>query len=131
MAAGGAAWTPTFGAMLDPRDDDTDVRRLRVAGTTERLRTLVPLARRLGVPVLTGSDVVGSVPGEVAWLVRLGLDPTEALGAATSTARAFLGVPDVLAGGPADLVTYDADPRDDPDVLARPAAVVHDGRRLA
>jgi imidazolonepropionase-like amidohydrolase len=116
--------------MLDPREEHTDVRRLRAAGTTERLRTLLPLARRLGVPVLTGSDVVGSVPGEVAWLVRLGLDPTEALGAATSTARAFLGVPDVHAGGPADLVTYDADPRDDPEVLAYPAAVLHAGRRI-
>lgn len=131
MAARGAAWTPTLGAMLDPRAEDSDVRRLRVAGTVERLKALLPAARRLGVPVLTGSDVVGSVPGEVGWLVRLGLDPVDALAAATTTARAFLGVPGALEGGPADLVTYDDDPRDDPAVLARPAAVLHDGRRLA
>lgn len=130
MAAGGAAWTPTLGAMLDPRVEDSDVRRVRVAGTVERLRTLLPLARRLGVPVLTGSDVVGSVPGEVGWLVRLGLEPAEALAAATTTARAFLGVPGPLEGGPADVVTYDADPRDDPAVLGRPVAVLHGGRRI-
>ena len=131
MAQQGAAWTPTLGAMLDPTPADTRAKRLRVAGTSERLRTLVPLARRLGVPVLTGSDVVGSVPGEVVWLTRLGLEPAEALAAATTTARAFLGVPGPLDGGPADLVTYDADPREDPEVLTRPAAVLHGGRRIA
>jgi hypothetical protein len=42
-------------------------------------------------------------------------------------ARAYLGVP----GGPAsDLVTYEADPRDDLAVLARPPAIVRHGIRV-
>jgi imidazolonepropionase-like amidohydrolase len=96
----------------------------------ERLRTLLPGAVRRGVTVLTGTDIVGTIPGEVALLTELGLTPTEALAAATTAARKFLGFPDQRDGQPADLVTYAEDPRDDPAVLARPAAVVRHGARL-
>jgi hypothetical protein len=34
------------------------------------------------------------------------------------------------AGGIADVVTFEEDPRDDPDVLSRPAAVVLGGVRI-
>jgi imidazolonepropionase-like amidohydrolase len=40
-------------------------------------------------------------------------------------------VPSLEAGGPADVVTFEDDPRDDPDVLARPAAIVLGGVRIA
>jgi imidazolonepropionase-like amidohydrolase len=75
--------------------------------------------------VLAGSDVVGSVAGEVSQLVRHGLSVTEALAAASTSARDFLGLT-----GEGDLVTYDADPREHPEVLATPAAVVLRGRRI-
>ncbi len=52
------------------------------------------------------------------------------LRAATTGARSYLGLPSLEAGAPADLVTYDADPRNDPEVLATPAAVVARGRRI-
>lgn len=83
---------------------------------------------RLGVPVLTGSDVVGSVPREVALLAECGLDPTDALRAATTAALHFLG-PDA-ADAPPSVVTYPQDPRNDPEVLARPAAIVMGGVRV-
>jgi imidazolonepropionase-like amidohydrolase len=121
MAARGTAWSPTLGATLGPPD-----RRGPVAEELrDRLAYLIPLAVRLGVPVLAGTDVVGSLPGEVALLAELGLSPAEALAAASSWPREFLGGP-----GRADIVTYSRDPRDDPRQLAAPAAVVVAGSRL-
>ena len=86
------------------------------------------MAVRLGVPVLTGSDVVGSVPREITRLVDCGLDPVDALRAATTTAMRFLGGD--AADAPPSVVTFDADPRDDPLVLRRPAAIVIGGVRI-
>ena len=89
---------------------------------------MLPLAVDMGVPVLTGSDVVGSVPEEIAWLVRSGVEPRAALAAATTVPRSFLGSD--VAAMPESLVTYSADPRDDPEVLGSPAAVVVRGVRV-
>jgi imidazolonepropionase-like amidohydrolase len=63
-------------------------------------------------------------------LTELGLSPQTALAAAGTAARSFLGVDGLVPGRPADLVTYDHDPRADPETLARPAAVVSGGRRI-
>ena len=100
-----------------------------VAQRRERFRELLPLATRLGVRVMTGSDVVGSIPKEVAHLIGCGLAPIDALRAATTTPLEFLGL-DALEGPPS-VVTYHDDPRDDPDVLARPSAIIIGGRRVA
>jgi len=59
MAARGTAWTPTLCAVLSCPEDAPEERRQRVAERRERLSELLPLAVRLGVPILTGSDVVG------------------------------------------------------------------------
>ena len=83
------------------------------------------MAARLGVPVLAGTDVTGSIPREVALLDRMGLQPHDALAAASTWPRRFLG-----AAATADIVTYNHDPRQDPDQLTRPAAVVTGGIRL-
>ena len=89
-----------------------------------------------GVPVVAGSDAGGlrphgTIADEVALLARVG-GPEVALGAASWTARAWLGVPGrVEPGAPADLVVLPSDPRLDPAVLARPAAVVLRGVRVA
>jgi imidazolonepropionase-like amidohydrolase len=125
MAARGTAWTPTLRATLSLPDDPPEERTLLVAERRERFRHQLPRALRAGIPVLTGSDVVGSVPAEVALLVGCGLEPIEALRAATTAAVGFLGV-DV----PPAVVTYAADPREDPEVLTRPAAVVIGGVRV-
>jgi imidazolonepropionase-like amidohydrolase len=128
MARRGTAWTPTLSATLILPDDPPEARRLLVAERRERFRDLLPKAVHAGVPVLTGSDVVGSVPGEIAMLVSCGMEPIDALRAATTTAVGFLGAD--AAEAPPAVVTYDEDPRDDPGVLTRPVAVVIDGVRV-
>jgi imidazolonepropionase-like amidohydrolase len=96
----------------------------------ERTAHLLRHAAGLGVTIMTGTDIVGDIPAEVAMLTDLGLSPTAALSAATTAARRFLGLPDLADGVPADLVTFDSDPRDDPEVLANPVAVLLNGRRI-
>ena len=128
MAERGTAWTPTLCAGLSSPKDAPEERRRRVGERREHFRELLPVAVRLGVPVLTGSDVVGSIPREIALLVECGVDPTDALRAATSTAVRFLGAD--AAAATSAVVTFDADPRDDPAVLTRPAAVVMGGVRV-
>lgn len=127
MGRRGVAWVPTICAVLEALSDPESPpeQRRRAEETKERLAALIPLAIRQGVPVLTGTDVVGSIPAEVAWLARLGLDPVDALAAATTWGREF-----IHPGAPCDLVTYDNDPRDDPAVLAQPSSVIMRGRRV-
>ena len=128
MARRRTAWTPTLCATLSLPDDPPDERSSLVAERRERFRELLPMAVRAGIPVLTGSDVVGSVPREIAMLVDCGLEPIDALRAATTAAVEFLGAD--VAGAPPAVVTYAGDPREDPDVLTRPAAVVIGGVRV-
>jgi imidazolonepropionase-like amidohydrolase len=88
MAARGVAWTPTLRAVTAPLPADAPAeRRQRVAASIENMRTLLPVAVRLGAPTLE-------------------------------------------AGARGDVVTYDADPRDDPTVLAHPRAIVLNGQRV-
>ncbi|WP_053226074.1 amidohydrolase family protein [Solirubrobacter soli] len=124
MARRGTLWVPTLWTA--------ESHLAGLAGTPaegiltawrERMRELLGLALRLGVPVLAGSDErpAGETWREVAQLVATGgLTPLQALAAATVVPRRALGLP----GHPGDLVTYDADPREDLSVLARPAAVL-------
>jgi imidazolonepropionase-like amidohydrolase len=83
-----------------------------------------------GVTILAGTDCAGTLVDEVRHLVAFGLTPIHALRAATTDARDFLGMPSLEEGGPADVVTFEGDPRDDPDVLTEPAAVVLNGVRV-
>jgi imidazolonepropionase-like amidohydrolase len=50
--------------------------------------------------------------------------------AATTGARAYFGLPGLEPGAPADLVTFDRDPRADITALAEPAAIVAGGQRV-
>jgi imidazolonepropionase-like amidohydrolase len=127
MADRGTAWTPTvaaLGALLDA-PDLTPGRRRRLREGRARVAELLPVAARLGVPVLAGTDVTGSIPREVALLAQMGLEPKDALAAASTWPRQFIGAP-----ARADIVTYIHDPREDPGQLAHPAAVVVGGTRL-
>jgi imidazolonepropionase-like amidohydrolase len=128
MGRRGIAWTPTLCATLSAPPDAPAERLRLVAERRERFGALLPAAIRHGVPVLTGSDVVGSVPREVALLTECGLSPLEALKAATTNATRFLGAE--AATAPPAVVTYHADPRNDPAVLTQPAAVVIGGVRV-
>jgi imidazolonepropionase-like amidohydrolase len=131
MAATGMAWTPTLTAFSEPLPDDLPPeRRALFAGILENFRSLLAPAAARGVTILAGTDLAGTVVDEVRHLVAFGLTPTQALCAATTHARSFLGVPSLGTGETADVVTFAEDPRDDPGVLSRPAAVVLGGIRL-
>ncbi len=131
MAERGIAWTPTLCAVTSPLPDDAPrYRKARHRAVVERVHGLLPVASRLGVPILAGTDSAGTLADEVSKLVQAGLEPVEALRSASSTARAFLGAPGLADGALADVVTYDDDPRDDPEVLTRPAAILMGGRRV-
>ncbi|MEU4605319.1 amidohydrolase family protein [Kribbella sp. NPDC023972] len=126
LGARGGAWTPTLCASVGSHKSDTPEQEQRRRARSEYLASMLSLAVRYGVRLLTGSDVVGSVAGEVALLVRHGLTVDQALAAASTSAQEYLGLT-----GDGNLVTYDADPREHPAVLARPAAVVLNHRRIS
>jgi imidazolonepropionase-like amidohydrolase len=130
MAQAGIAWTPTLCAMLTVPDTAPETARQRVAGYQERLAGLLPLAHRLGVPILAGTDTAGTIVHEITLLARHGLEPSSALAAATTTGYRFLGEPYSQPGQPATLVTYDNDPREDLKVLSSPSAIIIDGIRI-
>ncbi|HEY1820913.1 MAG TPA: amidohydrolase family protein [Trebonia sp.] len=125
LGARGGAWTPTLCAMLQNRESPDPAARKRAGDLRERLRDALPYAVAHGVRVLAGTDVVGTIADEVALLAGHGLTAAQAISAAGSLAREFLGIhPE------GDIVTYDDDPLEDPAALARPAAVVVRGVRV-
>jgi imidazolonepropionase-like amidohydrolase len=98
-----------------------------------RVKRTVANAHDAGVPIYAGTDAGGSIvhgriADEVAALATAGLSPTEALGAASWTARSWLGRPGIEHGAPADLLVYRDDPRTGPAVLSAPDLVVLRGR---
>lgn len=125
LGARRGAWTPTLSAVTSGLASDDPGRRKRSMELSERMADLLAPALAGGVRVLAGTDVEGTIATEIDLLVRHGLTVEQALDAAGPAARDFLGVhPE------GDLVTYDADPRQDPSVLAHPAAVVVRGVRV-
>ncbi|WP_203597825.1 amidohydrolase family protein [Streptomyces sp. SID7909] len=130
MAAQGTAFVPTlaaFGRGVDAmRAREPSVRRdLWLAGW-ESMFGNVRAAHEAGVTVLAGTDSFpcGTVASEASWLLRAGLPAEAALGAASWTARSWLGLPGLVDGAPADLVAYDTDPAADPAVLDHPRRIV-------
>jgi imidazolonepropionase-like amidohydrolase len=89
-----------------------------------------------GVAVYAGTDAGGGIDhgriaDEVIALHRAGMSATAALGAASWTAREWLGRPGLQPGARADLVVYRRDPRTDLSVLHEPALVVLRGKPVA
>jgi imidazolonepropionase-like amidohydrolase len=91
-----------------------------------------------GVTIASGTDIAMTGPGvpnawgqngsEPGYLVKLGLSPLEAIEAATATGPLTLGPQAprsgrLAAGYDADVITLDADPLADIDVLADPALI--------
>lgn len=130
LAGRGGAWTPTLCAVVGARPGDAPSRRKQRLDLKERLRYMLRRADNHGLTIMTGTDVAGSIPREVALLAELGLPPHAALAAASTAARRYLGFGELQHGEPADLVTYNNDPRDDPGVLDQPAAVFFRGARI-
>jgi imidazolonepropionase-like amidohydrolase len=134
MAEAGIALTPTVTAVVghwvglvemvgSPASEVA-----RAARAVHGHPALVRAAAEAGVRLLAGTDsgVVphGAIAGEVRRLVDAGVDPEQAVAAASWDARDYLGWPGIVDGAPADVVSFDADPRRDPDVLARPGVIV-------
>ncbi len=133
MAAGGMALVPTLligdyirqlttEMPLHPGDRATWLREVDVhMGVTLG-------AHDAGVAVYAGTDAGavahGLVASEIALLRDAGLPGAAALAAGSWAARAWLGLPGVEEGAPADLVVFPDDPREDPEVLRHPSLIV-------
>jgi imidazolonepropionase-like amidohydrolase len=139
MAARGTAVVPTLVNVANfPGFAAAGERRFPAyASTIRRLYAtsgaVVRAAFEAGVPVFAGTDAGGGIAhgrigDEVRALAAAGLPAEAALGAASWAARAWLGLPGIEEGAPADLVVYDSDPRADLDILARPVRTVLRGR---
>jgi imidazolonepropionase-like amidohydrolase len=107
------------------------------ASTMRRLHAgagaVVRAAYAAGVPVFAGTDAGGGIEhgviaDEVRALHGAGLPAEAALAAASWSARAWLGLPCIEDGAPADLVVYDTDPRADLATLAAPRLILRNGR---
>jgi imidazolonepropionase-like amidohydrolase len=103
-------------------------RRADIAARREWAHESVRLAVRAGVLVAAGTDFGGGslranhLAWEVECLVTAGLEPWQALAAATRNGGQLLGEPDagvLREGGPADLVFVHGDPLADPAALWR------------
>ncbi len=136
MAERGIAWTPTaviadFAAGMSMDLGGPDAARETHEAFAHQ-RTMLPIAAKLGVTLLAGTDTLApaSVWREVALLQQCGVEPREALAAASTVARAFLREPALDEGAPADLVWFAHDPRNDPEVLAQPGLVMYGGVRV-
>jgi imidazolonepropionase-like amidohydrolase len=130
MAEQGTALTPTLAQIVGPleaiRDwDPSDGRTWYLRGA-EVHGQLAAAAVEAGVTVLAGTDSrpCGRVADEIRALAGAGLRPHDALAAASWTARAYLGLPGLVPGGPADAVVYAEDPRTDLSQLDKPVAVI-------
>ncbi len=95
-------------------------------------------AAEAGVPIYAGTDAGGVLPhGLIATEIRMlhdrvGLTPTDALGAGSWRARDWLGVSSGLdEGAPADFVVYDTNPLQGLATLESPARVVLRGAVVA
>lgn len=103
-------------------------RKAEIAARREWAHESVRLAARAGVLVAAGTDFGGGSlrANQLAWevecLVAAGLEPWQALAAATRNGGQLLGEPDagvIREGGPADLVFVHGDPLSDPAALWR------------
>ena len=96
-------------------------------------RQRVGAAREAGVPIYAGTDAGsmvahGRVADEVAALRGIGMNATDALGAASWHARKWLGRSGLEHGAAADLLCFTDDPRTGPGVLSAPDVVILGGK---
>jgi imidazolonepropionase-like amidohydrolase len=105
-----------------------DASQAQIAGRLDVGRASIAAARAAGVPIATGTDSGGGslranlLAWEVESLVDAGLEPWEALAAATWRGGELLGEPEagvIREGGPADFFLVHGDPLSDPAALWR------------
>ena len=102
--------------------------RTAIEGRLDRAQASVRFARDAGVTITAGSDYGGGSlrANQLAWevesLVTAGLEPVDALAAATWRGGELLGEPEaggLREGGPADFFLVHGDPLSDPAALWR------------
>lgn len=96
------------------------------------------MAREAGIPIVAGTDSGScatphpALVGELVAMCELGMQPHDALQAATGTAAEVLGqagrVGQVSPGQQADLLVVDEDPREDVRALLHPQLVLRSGK---
>ncbi len=141
MLAGGTFLCPTLtcdifiaehGAEVDLPPDAVE----KMKRWIDPLLTSFQRANRAGVRIAAGNDgfadwvPIGGMAAEVAAMVQYGMDPHQALIAATANAAELLQLPDEGIVGPgkrANLVVLDGDPLTDIAALAKVVAVMKDG----
>jgi imidazolonepropionase-like amidohydrolase len=137
MAAQGTALVPTLNAFAASafrvRAWDPGPRRDSYLSGWAAMPATTRAAYEAGVTVLAGTDThpCGTVAEEVERLISAGLPRAAAVGAASWAARAWLGLPGLTDGAPADLVIFDEDPVAHPDVLHHPRRIILRGQILA
>ena len=135
LAASGAALVPTminigtFPAIASAARARFPIYASRMARLHAGFPAVVRDAYEAGVPIYVGTDAGGGIEHglaatEMHLLHAAGLRPEAVLAAGSWGARAWLGLPGLTDGAPADLVAYDRDPRADLQVLSEPARIV-------
>ena len=149
MAANGVTLVSTLSVLASLKTFASTSRLERFASSDGQRRTAerreqafasIAAARRAGVRIATGSDFGGGSvrAGHLAWeielLVEAGLEPCEALAAATLHGGELLGEPHagrIQVGSPADFVLVHGDPLSDPAAMWRVWSVFQRGSRVA
>lgn len=118
-----------------------EARRKRAENLREASRAAVAGAIKAGVPIALGTDAGGGaarhgrIAREVELMVECGMEPKDALIAATSSACKLLGEEKsrgtIEVAKIADMVLLDANPLEDVGALRLIAAVFQGGRRVA
>jgi imidazolonepropionase-like amidohydrolase len=123
----------TFGTTTTVERFTGDTSRSAITARLETAEESVRIAHRAGVAIAAGSDFGGGSvrAGHLAWeveaLVRAGLEPWQALGAATWRGGEVFGDPvagRIVVGGPAHFTLVHGDPLSDPAALWRVWRVV-------
>jgi imidazolonepropionase-like amidohydrolase len=132
--AQGTALTPTLTVITgslaeDLAKPDSPRKTWYVGGASVHAR-LCAAAAEAGVTILAGTDSrpTGKIADEIRALAVAGVPPHDALAAGSWAARAYLGLPGLAEGAPADAVVYDSDPRADLAQLDHPRAVILRGQ---
>jgi imidazolonepropionase-like amidohydrolase len=109
----------------------------KALGVAERAEWGFREALKAGIKIACGSDTNPLAEGaklELAWLVRFGMSPREALLAATKTAAELCGYGDetgtIATGKAADLLAVDGDPLADVYAIRRVRGVWRQGVRV-
>jgi len=118
LAAGAAKYPLYAGHMLD---------------LYGRIRETVAAVLEAGIPVYAGTDAGGGIAhgrivDEITALHEMGMTTEDAIGAASWSAREWLGYRGIEEGAAADVIAYDEDPRANLAALRHPSRIVLRGR---